>query len=133
MTANKPTLSKSNSAHNQKLGRWGEDTAAAYLEERGYQVLEKNYRTSYGELDLVCLMDGALVFIEVKTRSSSWSGLPEDGLTPEKIDHLLSAADEYVFTHPEYSPIWRVDLVAIIGKPGQANIQIDLFEDVAYE
>lgn len=117
-------------SHNQQVGRWGEKLAADYLTTRGYCILHQNYRTSYGELDIVALHDDQIVFVEVKTRTNSNSGYPEDALTPRKVDHLMNAAGAYLEANPDSPQEWKVEVVAIIGKPGK--YQIELFDEVSY-
>ncbi|MEW5941133.1 MAG: YraN family protein, partial [Chloroflexota bacterium] len=55
----------------QRVGRWGEQAAAEYLEKRGYLILARNFRTKHGEIDLIARQDNILVFVEVKARSSN--------------------------------------------------------------
>ena len=117
-------------SHNLRIGRWGEKLAGEYLESLGFHIIERNYRTPYGELDLVAIKDSQTVVVEVKTRSSIRMGYPEEALTPRKASHLLQAVEEFVADHPEVPQDWRVDLIAIIGKPGQQNPQMDYFENV---
>ncbi|WP_276661388.1 YraN family protein, partial [Syntrophomonas wolfei] len=62
---------------NRELGLWGEELAAQYLGKKGYKILERNFYTRYGELDLVCEKDDNIVFVEVKTRRSTRFGSPE--------------------------------------------------------
>ena len=112
----------------QALGRWGESLAADYLVERGYTILERNARTPYGEIDLVAHLDcdqGAanqsdptapqfvVVFVEVKTRSSTAFGLPEAAVSARKQAHILAAAQAYLQAHPDLGDDWRVDVIAI--------------------
>lgn len=67
------------------LGRRGEDAAARYLEQQGYEILERNWTCRYGEADVVAKdPGGALCFVEVKTRRSVEAGIPEEAVTPEK-------------------------------------------------
>jgi putative endonuclease len=103
-------------AHNQKIGRWGEEIAAAFLEKRGYTVLDKNARTPYGEIDLVTSLGGVTVFVEVKTRTTRSFGLPEEAITPRKQAHMLAAAEHYAAACAIDS--WQVDVIAVEGKPG---------------
>lgn len=74
-----------------QLGKWGEDIAAAYLEEKGYQITERNVYSVYGEIDLVAIreVDGEnkLFFVEVKTRKSTNFGFPEQAVTKSKLIH----------------------------------------------
>lgn len=120
----------------QRIGRWGEETAARFLEARGYQILGRNVRTRYGEIDLLVrnLQDGELVFVEVKTRTSGSFGLPEDAVDGRKLEHMGRAADTYLEQHPEFSgDSWRFDVVAIQGKPGgnEEDIAIEHFENIS--
>lgn len=102
--------------HNQRIGKWGEETAAQYLAERGYEIVARNARTPYGEIDIVARQDDITTFIEVKTRTSNKMGLPEESITARKRDHMLAAADHYAAEHG--IDHWQVDVIAIEGKPG---------------
>lgn len=117
----------------QKLGRWGEELAAAHLAGLGYTILEHNARTPFGELDLVAAAPaeegaGIIVFCEVKTRSTSSYGLPEQAVNRRKQEHLQSAALHYLQEHPELGENWRFDVVAI-QKTGQNKPVILVFEN----
>ncbi|MFO7586232.1 MAG: YraN family protein [Anaerolineales bacterium] len=85
--------------HNQKIGKWGEGAAAEYLTARGYQIVERNVRTPYGEIDLVARIDGFTVFVEVKARTTRRFGLPEEALTKRKLRHMRAAAGHYAAEH----------------------------------
>ena len=61
----------------QRVGRWGEQAAAEYLEKQGYIILERNFRTAHGEVDIIARQENVRVFVEVKPRSSSRYGMPE--------------------------------------------------------
>lgn len=98
----------------QTLGKRGEDLAVHYLQRHGFTILAVNYRTPYGELDIVCQKDALMLFVEVKTRRSATYGLPEEAITPRKKQHLLQAAQYYLQTNPP-SPetLIRIDVIAI--------------------
>jgi len=115
--------------YKQRIGAWGEHQAEAYLVTRGLVLLERNFRTRYGEVDLVMIHGDQLVFVEVKTRSSQKYGLPEESVTPSKQEHLLLAAEQYMEDHPDLLDNWRVDVVAIVGKPGSTPPEILWFEN----
>ncbi len=107
----------------QTLGRWGEETAAGFLQAKGYTVRARNLHTPHGELDIVAEKDGLLVFAEVKARSSHSFAYPEDSVTLRKQAHLLSAAQEYLQQHPECGETWQFDVIAVERKPdGKAEI-----------
>ncbi len=112
------------------LGRLGESLAGAFLKNKGYTILEKNWRTPYGEIDLVARQAEAVVFVEVKTRSSPALGPPEISITPRKAGHMRSAAEYYIQQHPNLHADWRIDLITIQLQPGQAPALIDHFENV---
>lgn len=114
-------------AHNQKIGSWGEQIAAAFLQKLGDEIMEKNARTPYGEIDLVTRRGGATVFVEVKTRTTRSFGLPEEAVTPRKQAHLLAAAEHYAASHLIDS--WQVDVIAIEGRPGSIPA-IEHFENI---
>jgi putative endonuclease len=103
--------------HNQRIGKWGEETAAAWLAERGYQVIARNVRTPYGEIDIVAQLNGVIVFIEVKTLTSSRDFFPEHQITPRKREHMLNAAQHYAAE--QALDRWQVDVIAIEGRPGE--------------
>ncbi len=115
----------------QQLGDWGERLAADYLRRKGYEIVETNARTRYGEIDVVARLPHPLetVFVEVKTRSGRAYGLPEESITPAKQTHLLAAAQAYLLAHPELDGDWRIDVIAIQQHPDPGEQQIVHFED----
>lgn len=116
--------------YNHSLGSWGERLAAAYLAERGFEILERNFYTPYGELDLVMRRANEMVFVEVKTRSSEMFGWPELALTPKKRAHLLNAALYYLEQHPEFEGDWRIDVIAIRRVIGKKSPELLWIENV---
>jgi putative endonuclease len=97
----------------QALGLEGETRARRALEARGYRVLGCRYRTRHGELDIVARHDGAVVFIEVRTRRSRAFGDPASSVTAQKQRRLVAMATEYLARHRlERVPV-RFDVVAV--------------------
>jgi putative endonuclease len=113
----------------QALGRLGEDTAAHYLQERGYTILERNLRTPHGEIDILAIREDVLTFVEVKMRSSNAYGFPEDAVSPRKQAHMLMAAEHYFEHHPEGSETWQFDIIAITRRSGLPP-EIEHFENI---
>jgi putative endonuclease len=113
--------------HNQKIGKWGETVASTYLAERGYQILGKNIRTPYGEIDILARLEDLTVFVEVKARTSRRFGLPETALTPAKLKHMRAAAGHYAAEHE--IDTWQCDALAVEGQPGLPP-RIEHFENV---
>jgi putative endonuclease len=100
-------------ASRRELGLWGENLAADYLSQLGYYIIDRNVYTQYGEIDLVVQHGDCIVFVEVKTRSSTAFGLPEEAVTVQKQIHLIDSAQAYLQLHPELSGDWRIDVIAI--------------------
>lgn len=104
----------------KEIGARGEETAAKYLVKKGYKIIERNYYTRYGELDIICQLGNILVFVEVKTRTSIKYGLPQEAITGRKIEHLRKAALIYLNScNHRYDEI-RFDVIAILVK-GENN------------
>ncbi len=98
----------------KNLGDSGERVAAMFLEQRGYKIIARNFRTRVGEMDLIAEDADGLAFVEVRTRRGDAWGMPEESLTSRKRARLLMVAQEFLQTHEEYANrAWRVDLVAI--------------------
>ncbi len=97
----------------QSLGRLGERLATGALEQRGYRILEQNFRCRSGEIDLVAEEGQDLVFVEVKTRRGTARGLPKEAVNSRKARKLQEVAFCYLDLHdlPECS--WRIDVVAV--------------------
>ena len=96
----------------KRLGAWGETVAAHHLQAKGYQILQRNWRCRFGEIDLVTQVGTELVFVEVKTRRGRAMGSPEEGLTRQKGLKLFELAQFYLAEN-DLDVDWRVDLVAV--------------------
>ncbi|HUZ78054.1 MAG TPA: YraN family protein [Chloroflexota bacterium] len=94
------------------LGRAGEDRAAAYLAKQGYRIIERNWRTSFGELDIVASQGATLVLVEVRTRTSGRDVTPEASVTASKQRRLARLGEAYVARN-SYEGDWRIDVIAI--------------------
>lgn len=102
--------------HNQSVGQWGEETAAAYLRERGYEIVARNARTPYGEIDIIAKQGDVTIFVEVKTLTSSKNFFPEQNVTMRKRNHMLACADHYAAENA--IDHWQIDVIAVEGKTG---------------
>jgi putative endonuclease len=100
------------STSRQRLGQWGESVAVLHLEEKGFQIVERNWRCAQGEIDIVARDGEEIVFVEVKTRRGRQMGYPEEGLTVKKAQRLIELAQLYL-SERDLDPDWRVDLVAV--------------------
>src|SRR5919107_1572419 len=99
-------------ARHQTLGKKGEDDAAAHLVQKGFEILHRNWRYAHYEIDIIALKDSVLHFVEVKLRTSTKFGLPEEAVDKKKFGRLLNAADEFLYHHPQYRHV-QYDIVAI--------------------
>jgi len=97
----------------QKLGKLGEKIAAEFLKERGYQIIDQNYRTRGGEIDIVAKEGETIVFVEVKTRISAEFGYPEEAIDGRKQHKLAMTAEHYLAAHRLYEVDYRIDAVGI--------------------
>lgn len=101
----------------KKIGQSYEDKAAAYLEEKGVTVLERNFRCRQGEIDIIGLHGSCLVFVEVKYRKSAALGMPEEAVGIVKQLKICMVSDYYRVTHPSDGERQiRYDVVAICGE-----------------
>jgi len=109
----------------QELARWGEDTAIEFLKKRNVKILVRNFRTQSGEIDIIGMEDNDLVFFEVKTRSTTQFGYPEDAVDTRKIEKIEIVANEYLDQNNLENQNWRIDTIAIIrnSKNGQHNLK----------
>ncbi|MBM3715649.1 MAG: YraN family protein [Actinobacteria bacterium] len=99
------------------LGRAGEDRAVAHLEACGYRIIERNWRCSQGEIDIVAETPGVLAVVEVKTRTSEDYGHPFEAIDRRKADRLWRLALAWIAAHPEAARghRLRLDAIAVTG------------------
>ena len=110
-------------------GRAAEDAAARFLKAQGYKIAQRNVVTRYGEIDIVALEDGMVVFVEVKSRSSNDYGHPEDRVDRKKRDTLRRVASLYIEKRKLTDAPCRFDVVALTRTPDGADWDIELFQD----
>jgi putative endonuclease len=108
----------------QELGNYGEDLAAQALEERGYEILERRYRTRHGEIDIVARSRETLVFVEVKARTTSEFGTAAEAVTRWKQRRLARMAADYLARHNLTDCPCRFDVVAIDGSPPHPEVTV---------
>lgn len=102
------------SPKNHKIfwGMSGEALAINYLKKKGYRILKKNYRTRFGEIDIIACKDDVVVFIEVKTRNTDAFGAPEESVTKQKQERIKKAALCYLKKFKTI-PSVRFDVISI--------------------
>lgn len=109
-------------------GKIGEELGCSFFEQNGYVILEKNWRHSRWEVDIIASKNNVLHFVEVKTRRSANYGLPEDKVGNKKIQNLINAAEEYLYHHPQWKRI-QFDILSIVINNNEPP-QYFLIEDV---
>lgn len=111
------------------LGRRGEKLAAEHLIASGYEIVERNWRCSMGEIDIVAFKDREIVFVEVKTRSSLAFGHPLEAITVAKLARLRRLAGAWCEAHPDVRAAVRIDAIAILA-PTRGLVEIEHLERV---
>lgn len=116
-------------AEHNDLGKWGEDQAALYYEDRGYEILERDWKVGKRDIDLIALTEDkdTLVFVEVKTRQNDDLQEPEEAVDVKKMRNLAIAANAYVKLHDLDMDV-RFDIISVIGKCSCVE-SIECFED----
>jgi Predicted endonuclease distantly related to archaeal Holliday junction resolvase len=99
------------------LGRYGEELAVRYLTQHGFSVIDRNWRCSQGEIDVIARHDGAVVFVEVKTRSSTSFGHPFEAITFSKLARMRRLAAAWCEQADSRPGSIRIDAIAIIAPP----------------
>ncbi len=105
-------------AQKDELGRWGEGIAAEFLEDGGYSVIQRNWRSPLGEIDIVAIKDGCTAFVEVKTRSSTRYGHPFEAISTHKLARLRRLAQSWCRQQDPHPDRIRIDAIAVVGTPG---------------
>jgi len=107
----------------QDDGQAAESLAADYLRQQGLAVIERNYRSPHGEIDLVCRDQGSLAFIEVRFRARSDFGSAAETVDSRKQTRLRATAEHYLLTHRGSKENGRFDIVAISGTLAMPTIE----------
>jgi len=125
---------------NKKTGNRGEELAAEYLRKKGYKIEERNFRTRFGEIDIVCWDGQTLVFVEVKTKIGHDFGEPEEMVNKGKLERVRRMGEVFIRTQgiensrTQDGEIWkggcRVDVVAIVLKETGEVEKLEHYEAV---
>ena len=97
----------------QQIGKAGEEAARNYLQREGYRVAERNYRSPYGEIDLIAFHGGATVFVEVRARTSGSFGQAAESITARKLERLKKTAHHYMQSRYGKEVACRFDFIAV--------------------
>ncbi|WP_431156920.1 YraN family protein [Winogradskyella poriferorum] len=116
-------------AEHNRLGKKGEQLAVDFLIKKNYIILERNYRFEKAEVDIIALKNNMLVIVEVKTRSSTEFGNPQDFVKPKQIKNLVKAVNEYVIENNLDVEV-RFDIIALVNT--NERFEIEHLEDAFY-
>ena len=108
----------------RSAGQQGEDTAARYLTRQGYRIVQRNFRTPRGEIDLIATNGGTLIFIEVKARTDDAKGTPAAAVDERKQARIRRAAEWYCARYRTQDRSVRFDVVAISGRGPSRRIEL---------
>ena len=108
--------------YTQKIGKFGEDEAVKYLEQKGYKILDRNFSCKRGEIDIIALDKDEIVFIEIKARISLKYGLPSEAVTKNKLKHIYKTAEYYLYTRNLLNENTRIDVIEVYIKNNQVII-----------
>jgi len=116
-------------SNNKKTGKAGEDQASVYLEKIGYRIVERNFSTRFGEIDIVCYDKEKLVFVEVKAKIGHDFGEPEEMVNRGKLSQVKRMGEVYL-QNKMMDVSCRVDVVAIVFNKDMSIERISHFEGV---
>jgi putative endonuclease len=113
-------------------GNRGEEIAVKYLQDKGYKIIDRNFRLKGGEIDIVAVKDGILIFVEVKTRTSNQFGTGFEAITSWKIKSLIKSAYFYKATHRDLPEEMRIDAVSIMVDNFSNSHSIEHIENITF-
>lgn len=122
--------------YNREVGKKGEEIAAKFLQEKGYKILERNYSTKFGEIDLIATKNNVLSFIEVKLKQSEDFGTPEEMIGRGKLARVQHMAEYYLLENSDKAKTYEtysIDAVCIVSDGRGGVKRISLYENIGFE
>lgn len=114
------------------IGQYGEDLAVKYLRQQKCTILARNYRSLYGEVDILCREGRKLVSVEVKTRIGSNMGPPHSAVSPYKYLKMLRTTYHFVHIRKPATQLIRIDVISILLRPDTSLQQLKHFKNIAF-
>ncbi len=108
----------------------GEELATKYLKDKGYKIIDRNFRKGYGEIDIIATHKKTLVFVEVKTRTSKLFGSPFEAITYFKLKTLRRTAEFYKVLNPKLPDLLRIDAVGVLLDENENLVTIEHIENI---
>lgn len=109
----------------------GEDLATKFLIDKGYKIIDRNFRKGYGEIDIISVKKNILVFVEVKTRTSNAYGTPFEAITYSKLKTLIKTSELYKVLNPKLPDEMRIDAVSVILDSSNNLVNIEHMENIS--
>lgn len=121
-----------NKKSNKQIGNYGEEAAAKFLQKSGFKILERNYRYSrLCEIDIIAKNKDTIVFVEVKTRTSTSFGHPFEAINKSKLSNVFKAGLFYLQNTQESYKNYRIDIISVIGNINDKNPKIEHLKNVS--
>lgn len=118
---------------NRAVGARGEEIAVKFLADKGFRIIERNYSTKFGEIDLIAAKDNVLRFVEVKLKEGDFFGTPEEMIGTDKLGRVQRMAEYYLMDKPEMAKKYEsysIDAVCIVTGDAGGVERIDLYENI---
>lgn len=113
------------------IAKLGEDLAVKHLKDKGYKIIERNFRKGYGEIDIIAQKDNILVFIEVKARTNKSFGTPFESVNYFKIRTLTKTALFYKSLYPKLPEALRMDAISVLVSKDGRLLEIEHLENIS--
>ena len=107
--------------YKKTVGDFGEDLVEEYLRNKGYDILDRNFRKAFGEIDTIARIDEIVVFVEVKTRKNKDFANPSEAVTISKQQKIIKASQAYLMENDLTDSIIRFDVAEVIRVDGEIN------------
>ncbi len=107
--------------YKKTVGDFGEDLVEEYLRNKGYDILDRNFRKPFGEIDIIARIDEIVVFVEVKTRKNKYFANPREAVTISKQQKIIKASQAYLMENDLTDSIIRFDVAEVIRVDGEIN------------
>ena len=117
-------------SNNKSVGKLGEDLGCQYLKDNGFKIIEVNFYSHWGELDIVAEKKGVIHFVEVKTRRSKKYGMPSEAVTYGKLKRLKRTIDYYIIKNKLQNRKMTIDVIGIILSSNSVPPEIRFYENV---
>jgi len=118
---------------NYQTGKIGENLAKEYLIKKGYKILVTNFRTRFGEIDIIATKNSTLIFVEVKLKIGEELGQPEEMINRKKVNQIQKMSEVFLQTNPSVAkkfPFWRLDAICIVLNPDNPSKRITHWENI---